>query len=177
MILVDGAGVEKQRCLKRQNDAELKRWALVANPIAHSTAMFRRSLIQKCGGYDESLSGFQDWDVSSSSVNSVSCITSPKSSPATQFGVPAIVVQQRNNTCSALTIVKRHGDTYRGFPLAISMAALYYVYARLPRSFRERSFSYLSRAKKALFSDRRRPRLGTAEVLARGETRQSFPQM
>ena len=63
MILVDGAGVEKQRCLKRQNDAELKRWALVANPIAHSTAMFRRSLIQKCGGYDESLSGFQDWDV------------------------------------------------------------------------------------------------------------------
>ena len=35
----------------------------MANPMVHSTGMFRRELIEKCGWYDETLEGFQDWDV------------------------------------------------------------------------------------------------------------------
>src|SRR5579883_1260185 len=63
MVVIDETGQQKLRCLKLEHDADLKRWALLSNPIAHSTAMFRRSLANLCGGYDENLSGFQDWDL------------------------------------------------------------------------------------------------------------------
>ncbi len=157
MIVLDETGTEKLRYFKQQNDADLKRWALLANPIAHSTAMFRRSLLVELGGYDESLSGFQDWDVFLklgqcgklyNFQDEFTCYTI--------WGGGGSFAQSRNNTRSALRIVKRHGSAYRSFPLALSVAGLHYIYARLPRAVRERSFSWLSRAKKAIFSGRAR---------------------
>ena len=51
------------RYLKPENDEQIKRRALMANPLAHSTTLYRRESALGTGGYDETLAGFQDWDL------------------------------------------------------------------------------------------------------------------
>jgi glycosyltransferase involved in cell wall biosynthesis len=153
MIVMDETGQEKLRYLKRQNDGDLKRWALLHNPIAHSTAMFRRAVVDQCGRYDESLSGFQDWDVFLKLGHCGKLYNFPEEFTCyTLWRGGGSFSQQKKNTHSALRIVKRHGRAYPRFALAISVAMLHHLYAYLPLSIRKRSFSFLSRAKKAMFS-------------------------
>jgi glycosyltransferase involved in cell wall biosynthesis len=155
MVVLDETGKRKLRCLKLQHDADLKRWALISNPIAHSTAMFRRSLADLCGRYDEGLSGFQDWDLFLKLGQYGKFYNFPEEFIGyTLWSGGGSFAQHRNNTRSALLIVKRHGSFYRGFLPAITMASLHYAYARLPEPIRQLSFSFLSRVKKALFSQR-----------------------
>lgn len=157
MIVVDQTGREKLRCIKRQNDGDMKQWALLANPIVHSSAMFRRSVIEECGHYDESLSGFQDWDVFLKLGRRGKLYNFPEEFTSyTMWEGGGSFAQHKKNTRSALTIVKRHGRAYRKFLPALALAFLHHWYAHLPAPVRELTFSFLSRAKKALFSERRR---------------------
>lgn len=167
MVVVDQNGRARLRCLKRQEDGDMKRWALIANPIAHSTAMFRRSVVHQCGRYDESLEGFQDWDIflklgqCGKLFNFLEEFTG-----YTMWDGGGSFAQHRKNTRSALTIVLRHARGYRGFPLAMAIAALHHAYAYLPEGVRKSSFSFLSRAKKALFSERgKKPALMVDEIV------------
>ena len=165
MVVIDETGQHKLRCLKLENDADLKRWALISNPIAHSTAMFRRSLVDLCGGYDESLSGFQDWDLFLKLGQHGKLYNFPEEFIGyTLWSGGGSFAQHRKNTRSALTIVRRHGSAYRNFLPAIAMASLHYAYARFPEPVRQVSFSFLSRVKKALFSERRHPYKQPAET-------------
>jgi hypothetical protein len=59
---------------------------------------------------------------------------------------------QRQNTRSAVRIVRRHRETYNDFGVALGMACLYYLYARVPVPVKKYTFGPLSRMKKALFS-------------------------
>ena len=61
-IVVDSNGREQMRYLKPEFDAQIKRMALMANPLAHSTTLYRRDAALQTGGYDETLPGFQDWE-------------------------------------------------------------------------------------------------------------------
>ena len=166
MIVIDESGREKLRCLKRQHDGDLKRWALVANPIAHSTAMFRRSLIERCGRYDESLDGFQDWDVFLKLGQHGKLYNFREAFLCyTLWSGGGSFARHRSNTRSALTIVHRHGRAYRGFLPAIVLAGLHFGYAHLPAALRRLSFSFLSRAKKAFFSERPKESREAAEEI------------
>ena len=156
MVVVDQTGRERLRCFKPQNDDDMKRWALLANPIAHSTAMFRSSLIHQCGRYDESLQGFQDWDVFLKLGEQGKLYNFPEAFTSyTLWDGSGSFTQHRRNTRSALTIVKRYGSKYPRFLPAIAVAILQHLYAYLPEPIRQFSFSFLSRAKKALFSERK----------------------
>ncbi len=156
MVVVDQEGREKLRCLKPVNDADMKRWALVANPIAHSTAMFRSSVIERCGRYDESLNGFQDWDVFLKLGRQGKLYNFPQEFTGyTLWDGGGSFAQHKKNTGAALIIVKRHGSAYNGFLPALAVAILHHAYAHLPESVRQFSFSFLSRAKKALFAQHR----------------------
>ncbi|MGH9581923.1 MAG: glycosyltransferase family 2 protein [Bryobacteraceae bacterium] len=164
MIVVDRSGQKKLRCLKRQDDAGLKRWALVANPIVHSTAMFRRSLMESCGGYDESLSGFADWDVVLKLGQCGKLYNFPEEFTSyTLWDDGWSFAQHRKSARSALTIIRRYANAYRGFLPAVATAAFQYAYAHLPEPIRQLSFSFLSRTKKALFSERRKRRAEPVE--------------
>lgn len=164
MTVVDQHGHECSRYFKPEDDAHIKRWALVANPIAHSTSMFRRSVIEQCGRYDESLKGFQDWDVCLKLGRHGKLYNFPEQFTGyTMWDGGGSFVQHKTNTRSALTIVTRHAGAYRGFPLAILLAGIQHVYAYLPGSIRQFSFSFLSRAKKALFSERKKELMPAAE--------------
>ncbi|MEZ5404557.1 MAG: glycosyltransferase [Bryobacteraceae bacterium] len=158
MIVIDEQGAEILRNLKPESDEEIKRNALFANPLAHSTSMYRRAAIEQCGLYDESLAGFQDWDVWLKLGRAGKLYNWPEYTTYYQLweGGGSFHAQRRN-TESAIAIVKRHGPYYRGYPVALAMAYSYYAYARLPIGFRRATYYSLSRAKKAFFGGKQAP--------------------
>ena len=155
VIVVDPEGREQMRYLKPEQDAAIKRSALIANPMAHSATMYRRDAALESGGYDETLAGFQDWDLWLK-LGKKSCL----------YNFPEYLAcyrvwqgsgsfhQMQRNTESALRITRRHRNDYPGFALAHGLALLYHGYASLPVGVQRWSYSFLSRLKKAAFSTR-----------------------
>lgn len=153
--VLDPSGAVRLRNLKPQSHEQIQRRALYANPMAHSTVVYRREALERCGLYDVSLPGFQDWDV---------CLKLGKLGKL--FNFPEVLTcyqlwegggsfhAQRANTQAAVRIVRRHRHGYGGFPVAFPMACAYYAYARLPESWRRVSYQFLSRMKKSLFGTR-----------------------
>lgn len=154
MIVCDHTGTETMRYLKPEHDGEIRRSALVANPIAHSTSMFRR-LSPGLARYDDSLAGYQDWDLwlrlgmHGKLYNFRDMFTR-----YTLWQGGGSFQQQRANAASAVRIVWRHRKTYRGLLVAITLTLLQCGYAILPGAVRRSTFSRLSRLKKRLFSGR-----------------------
>jgi glycosyltransferase involved in cell wall biosynthesis len=157
MIAVDGAGHELIRYLKPQSDAEIRRWALVANPMAHSTVMFRRIGNDGPARYDTSLGGFHDWNLFLTLGISGKLYNFPELFTCyTLWPSNASFHQQRASVRSAITIVRRHRRRYRGVTIAAVLVSLHWLYAHLPDGIRRRSFIHVSRVKKWIFG--RRPR-------------------
>ena len=153
MTLIDENGNDLMSYLKPQRDEDIKRLALCANPMAHSTTMFRRSLGQLIGFYDESLAGFQDWDLWLSLSRVGKLYNFPEVfTRYTLWSGGGSFQQQRRNAISALKIVLRHRNGYRGFAGALALVILHLGYAHLPSVVRKSSFAFLSRLKKTLFS-------------------------
>ena len=48
--------------LKYKENAAIKKHLIKANPIFHSSVMYRKTIYEKVYGYDETLIGFEDWD-------------------------------------------------------------------------------------------------------------------
>ena len=152
-VVICGEDVEQMRYLKPETDSQIKRRALLANPMIHSTTLYRRESALQVGGYDESLAGFQDWD-----------LWLKLGSVGKLYNFPEHLVcyrvwhgsgsfhQVKRNTASALRITRRHRNVYPGFPTAYTMTMLYHGYAHLPVPVQRASYSFLSRLKKAAFS-------------------------
>ena len=152
-ITIDLEGREQLRYLKPLTHDEIVRVALMANPMIHSTTLYRLEAARAVGFYDETLAGFQDWDLFLKLGRTGKLANFPEYLLKYQIWEGGGSFQaQRGNTESALRIVRRHGPHYRGFPVAITMASLYYSYARLPLGVRKATFSTLSNLKKAVFS-------------------------
>lgn len=153
MIAIDETGRETLRFLKPETDEEIRKNALFANPMTHSTGVYRRSGIEQIGLYDEKLAGFQDWDVWLKLGRLGKLYNFPEHFCYYQLWEGSGSFQAPlGNTRSALKIVRRHQDEYRGFPLALGMAYAYHAYAHLPLGVRKVSYSFLSRLKKSLFA-------------------------
>ncbi len=155
-ITVDGDGREQSRYLKPEHDADIKRTALQANPMIHSTGLYRRALIEQCGRYDVSLAGFQDWDVWLKLGRLGKLYNFPRHFlNYTMWDGGGSFTHHRRNTESGLRIVWRHRRNYPGFVLAWLMMFAYYLYSYLPIGFRKLTFGALSRLKKAVFAQPR----------------------
>jgi glycosyltransferase involved in cell wall biosynthesis len=154
-VVIDESGRETMRHLKSAHDAQIRRGLLVANPIIHSTILFRSSAVRSIGGYDETLSGFQDWDLW------LRLGTHGKFYNFQRYFTAYMIWasggssgSMRSNSASALRIVMRHRGSYTRFPLAFLLAGGYRVYAGLPEPLRRFTFGPLSRLKKKVFSAR-----------------------
>lgn len=155
VIVVDPAGREQMRYLKPEQDEQIKRRALMANPLAHSTTLYRREAALKVGGYDEGLAGFQDWDLWLKLGKTGKLYNFPEY--FLNYRVwqgSGSFHQSKRNTESALRITRRYRRDYGGFAVAFPMALLYHGYAHLPQGAQRVSYSFLSRLKKAIFSQR-----------------------
>lgn len=152
-IVVDQASTETFRYLKPEDDTAIKSRALLANPLVHSTLLYRRATAQAVGGYNQALAGFQDWDF----VLKLGLAGKLHNFPAYfvyyrlwQGG--GSFHQQTKNTRSAIRIVWTHRGRYRHSRLALCFAWLYHAYAHLPLFVRQRSYEFLARLKKSRFS-------------------------
>jgi glycosyltransferase involved in cell wall biosynthesis len=158
VIVMDPAGREQMRYLKPEEDEQIKRWALMANPLAHSATLYRLESALRTGGYDETLAGFQDWDLWLKLGKLGKLYNFPEY--FLHYRVwqgSGSFHQSKGNTESALRITRRYRHDYSGFALAFPLALLYHVYAHMPVRVQRVSYSSLSRLKKALFSDRSIP--------------------
>lgn len=155
LVAIGENGKETGRFFKALEDEDIRRVALVANPMVHSTGMFRRELIERCGCYDETLEGFQDWDVWLKLGRLGKLRNFPEHWLAYQIWPGGgSFHQQKANTRSALRIVMRHRQHYPGFAGAFLLTLLAYVYAHFPTRIRRWSFDFLSRLKKGAFAPR-----------------------
>lgn len=152
-IVVDASDCEQMRYLKPEQDSDIKRRALLANPMVHSTTMYRREHALQVGGYDESLAGFQDWDLwlKLGQVGKLYNFPDHLVSYRVWHGSGSFHCAKQN-TESALRIVRRHRAKYPGFLLAYTLTYLYHRYAHLPSSVQRISYPFLSHLKKSVFS-------------------------
>jgi len=153
MTVIDDRGNDLMSYLKPESDEDIKSKALCANPMTHSTTMFRHSLGKAIGFYDESLEGFQDWDLWLRLGSVGKLYNFPEVfTRYTLWSGGGSFQQQRRNALSALKIVLRHRSRYAGFARAFSLVILHFGYAHLPSAVRKSTFSFLSRLKKTLFA-------------------------
>ena len=97
-IVIDRNSVETMRYLKPENDQAIKSRALLANPMVHSTLLYRRAVALDLEGYNETLPGFQDWDLYSSWGRPASSIISRCSSHTILSGMPGVPFSSRLRT-------------------------------------------------------------------------------
>jgi glycosyltransferase involved in cell wall biosynthesis len=163
MTVVDDHENVQMSYLKPEQDPEIRASALCANPMTHSTTMFRRSLGEGIGYYDESLAGYQDWDLWLRFGRLGKLYNFPEIfTRYTLWSGGGSFQQQRRNVLSAVKIVFRHRTGYRGFPRALVLVLMHLAYAYLPASVRKYSFSFLARQKKAIFAGKQKS-TGSAE--------------
>lgn len=152
-IVVNPEGAERFRYLKPETDEAIRRRALMANPMIHSTGMFRRELLRSLGNYDATLEGFQDWDVWLKLGERGKLYNFPRHFLYyTLWEGGGSFHSQRGNARSALRIVRRHRKRYSRFAPAWIAAALYYLYSLLPVGVKRATYTVLSQAKKRFFS-------------------------
>jgi glycosyltransferase EpsE len=177
MIVIDDHGKELMSYLKPEQDEDIKSMALCANPMTHSTTMFRRSLGKSIGFYDESLAGFQDWDFWLRLGRVGKLYNFPEVfTRYTLWSGGGSFQQQRANALSAVRIVLRHRGGYARFPVAFGLVTLHFIYAHLPTVVRKASFSFLSRLKKTLFARDAGPRPEAEPSAAPPDVRSSILQ-
>ena len=106
--------------------------------MTHSTTMFRRSLGEEIGYYDESLAGYQDWDIWLRFGRLGKLYNFPEVfTRYTLWSGGGSFQQQRKNVSSAVKIVFRHRTGYRGFPGALALVLMHLAYAHLPARVRK----------------------------------------
>ncbi|MGD0410331.1 MAG: glycosyltransferase family 2 protein [Verrucomicrobiota bacterium] len=155
VVVIDQRDREKMRYLKPEHDGDIKRGALLANPMCHSAGMYRLETARLCGGYDETLPGFQDWDLWLKLGLRGKLYNFPEYFTAYRVWEGAGTFhQQRVNTTAAIRILWHHRKSYRGFIPAMTLFLAYYVYARTPVVFRRRTWTLFAGLKRRMFSAR-----------------------
>jgi len=157
-IVIDQNARQRGTFLKPEADQAIRARALLANPMANSTAIFRRVVNGEPAVYDTSMRQFADWDFwltmgAKGKLYNLPCCLAHY---ALWEGGSSFKHQKANGR-AAIRIVRKHRGRYRGFVLALILAYLYYLYACLPAGVRRFSYSGLSALKKALASSRGAP--------------------
>ena len=156
-VLIDQNGRRHGAFLKPEQDGAIRSRALLANPIANSTAIFRRVIGGRPALYDTSLRGYADWDfwlmlgTLGKLYNLPRCVTN-----YALWEGGGSFRQQKVNARAAIRILLKHRRSYSSFPLAFLLSCLHYCYACLPVPLRRVSYHSLSALKKALASSNRK---------------------
>jgi glycosyltransferase involved in cell wall biosynthesis len=157
-IVVDQDGRPRGTFLKPETDSAIRARALLANPMANSSTLFRRIVNGEPALYDTSMRQFADWDfwltmgAKGKLYNFPLCLAHY----ALWEGGSSFQHQKANGR-AAIRIVRKHRKHYRGFGAGLFLAYLYYLYACLPAWTRRLSYTSLSALKKAVASSRKAP--------------------
>jgi len=148
-ITVDAEGEEILKIKKPEDNESIRHIALFANPIANSTAMFRREV----GIYDETLRQFADWDFWLKIGKKGKLYNFHEYFLAYRmWNEGSSFVHQKENARAAISIVSRYRFDYPGFLKALVLVRLYWFYSMLPLFVRRPINRFLSQIKKRIFS-------------------------
>jgi teichuronic acid biosynthesis glycosyltransferase TuaG len=161
--IVNDKGACVENIFKPESDKEIRDVALRANPIANSTAMFRRNLGER---YDPNLRQFADWDFWLKVGMRGKLYNFPEIFLAYRiWNQGSSFVNQRANALSAIRVVRRYKADYPGYKRAIVAARAYWLYTYLPVIVRRHANSSLSRLKKRMFGKVQKGKKGSDEPL------------
>jgi len=154
-VIIDQHGRKRGMFLKPEDDGAIRRRALLANPVANSTAVFRRVIQGRPALYDPAVRGFADWDFWLTLAQQGKLYNFPSylAHYALWEGSGSFQAS-RSNARASVQIVRKHRRHYSGFPFAIILAYLNLCYSYLPAPIRRVSYGTLSALKKALASSR-----------------------
>jgi len=151
-VVVDGQGLETMRYQRSADPRECAQRALVANPLIHSTVLYRRAAAESVGFYDDSLPGYQDWDLWLKLMKHWQ-VTNISEYLATYrvWNGGGSSTKILGNAWSAVRIAVRHRE-YPRAGIALLTGIAYMIFALLPSPIRRRFYQTLTRGKKRLFS-------------------------
>ena len=152
-LIIDQEDQLRSSFTKEASWEKLRRNALLANPIANSSSMFRRATALAIGGYDSSYPVCQDWEfwlrmglqgkLSNLPEFCIKYRLTPNNASATKHS---------ENAAFALKVVRRHKGEYPRAFLGYAFALGYFLYGMMPKFLRSRCFPAISTFKKKLFS-------------------------
>jgi len=153
IMLTDQEGRSYGGVKKPESDQAIRKNALIANPMANSTTLFRYDAAKEIGFYDESLLQFADWDF----WLKMNLIGKLYNFPEyfgtyTMWSGGSSFKKQRQAARSGLTIIFRYRGKYGSFWLALLSGSAYFIYAYLPNRLKSFWNPILSRLKKKLFA-------------------------
>lgn len=155
LILVDEAGRETGRVLKPEHDEDIRKYALIANPMANATTLFRRVVAEKIGWYDETMLQFADWDFWLKMGLQGKLYNFPEYFMCYRmWGGGMSFARQKETAASARRIIFLCRKSYPNFSLALAYVMAYSAYVYLPLGIRRITHAWLSRLKKTIFSSK-----------------------
>jgi glycosyltransferase involved in cell wall biosynthesis len=151
MVVVDESGKELYRYLKAERDEDIRKGALITNPISSSTFLGRADATLKAGPFDEKLNFNEDWDFFLHIGMLGKMYNFPEYfSYYTMTGRNRSAVFLRTHTVKGFEVLFRYRGEYPGFLKSFSMHCAQYAYSLIPFSLREGLHPMLSRLKKML---------------------------
>ncbi|MDO8574548.1 MAG: glycosyltransferase family 2 protein [bacterium] len=152
-VIIDKNEKEKSRLLKPEEHESIIENALLANPMVNTTTIFRKSIAEKIGFYDETLPEFADWNFWLKMGLEGKLYNFPLHFAYYQmWDTGSSFSKQKGTAYSSLQIVPRYKGKYPHYKKAITLAYAYYIYTLLPNFIKKFLNPVLSRFKKTIFS-------------------------
>ncbi len=149
VIVVDPKGKELYRYLKPLADYEIRKYMLFSNPMANSTAIFRREAGEKVGWYDETTRYAGDRDFwLKMGIHGKLCNFPEYFSYYTMGDANTSIAKIKPHLTASLMIMKRYKGKYPNYYPALALNLLQYWYAFLPASIRKLIHRSLARLKR-----------------------------
>lgn len=152
MIILGMEGRERYRFLKPETDEAIRKTMLLANPIAHTTAMYRLSAAKKVGGYDEAsaFAGDRSLFLKLGTVGKLHNLPEYLAY-YTLGGQNSSTKYQREHLGASLHYMIKYRNGYPNFLPAFFVNSGIYAYSWLPSSIRNFANSRLMFWKRKIF--------------------------
>ena len=150
-IIVNEKGDHVFKYTKYEKDEDIRKNALMANPMVHTAALFRKDVVLSLGGYED-LPYAEDWDLwlKLGKIGKIynfqkyfTCYLSA--------GQNTSFIKQRPQSKEILKIIKKYRKDYPNYRKGFLINGTQYLYSFLPNWFKKRFHSFMIYLKRNYF--------------------------
>jgi len=150
-IIVNEKGDHVFKYTKYEKDEDIRKNALMANPMVHTAALFRKDVVLSLGGYED-LPYAEDWDLwlKLGKIGKIynfqkyfTCYLSA--------GQNTSFIKQRPQSKEILRIIKKYRKDYPNYRKGFLINYTQYLYSFLPNWFKKRFHSFMIYLKRNYF--------------------------
>jgi glycosyltransferase involved in cell wall biosynthesis len=150
-IIVNEKGDHVFKYTKYEKDEDIRKNALMANPMVHTAALFRKDVVLSIGGYED-LPYAEDWDLwlKLGKIGKIynfqkyfTCYLSA--------GQNTSFIKQRPQSKEILKIIKKYRKDYPNYRKGFLINYTQYIYSFLPKSFKRKFQPFMIYLKRNYF--------------------------